>query len=101
MAWRSCQQYWLAQKFLDANRKESINQSKTLEEAQALAEQWAPRQDWDDAKDPYLQLANHAKFAENLHLPFLLAETGNAELIYADFDDPDWGTGPDSKGQNK
>jgi ribA/ribD-fused uncharacterized protein len=101
MAWHSCQQYWLAQKFLDPNRKEAIHHSKTLEEAQALAEQWALRQDWDDVKDSYLQLATHAKFAEHLHLHFLLADTDDAELIYADPNDPDWVTGPDGKGQNK
>lgn len=101
MAWRSCQQYWLAQKFSDSNRQESIHHSITLEEAQTLAAEWTPRQDWDDVKDQYLQLATQAKFAENLHLQFLLAGTGDAELIYAAFNDPDWGTGPDGKGQNK
>ena len=43
----------------------------------------------------------YEKFRQHPDLRTILLSTGTARLIYADGDDPYWGTGQDGMGQNQ
>jgi len=59
------------------------------------------RPDWGNVFLGFMKEVMYQKFRQHPDLRTILLSTATARLIYADADDPYWGTGPDGMGQNQ
>jgi ribA/ribD-fused uncharacterized protein len=99
--WRSAEQCFQVQKFLDGTIREEVQRAATPEEAVRLADfhQSACRPDWSEVRDEIMRYILLSKF-RRLDFRSVLLQT-NGDDIIANLEDPYWGAGVDGTGKNR
>ncbi|OCH94480.1 DUF1768-domain-containing protein [Obba rivulosa] len=80
-----------------------ISARRTFEEVQDVvaAHGQTVRQDWEQVAPQMMEEALYHKFKQHPNLQGMLLNTGVADLIYAEANDPFWGDGPLGQGANE
>ena len=101
--WPTVENYYQAQKFTDADLRQSIRQAERPIIAKTLADEnkAAIRPDWDAVKDDVMYRAVRRKFELHPALKALLLATGAEDIAEANPADSYWGVGGDGTGLNK
>lgn len=100
--WPTCEHFFQAAKFTDADHVLQIRQAPSPRRAAALGRsRYVPvRPDWDTVRVDVMRTGVRAKFVQHPHLADLLMSTGDRSLIESTPRDPFWGAGPDGTGRN-
>lgn len=103
----TAEHYYQAAKFIDADDRGVILSArdgfKAKQLADGLIERGAEiREDWEELRIPVMQDAVHEKFSRNGRIAYLLAQTGEEELIEGNTrGDTFWGVAmPERVGEN-
>lgn len=101
--WPTSEHYFQAQKFENAEHRESIRLAKSPMIAARMGRDRKKRlrSDWESVKDDIIREAVSAKFSQHETLQTLLLETGDAKLIEHTTNDSYWGDGGDGSGKNR
>ena len=101
--WATVENYYQAQKFTDADLRQSIRLAEQPIIAKTLADanKAAIRPDWEAIKDEVMYRAVRRKFELRPALKAVLLATGEEDIAEANPADNYWGIGRDSKGLNK
>ncbi len=101
--WPTVENYYQAQKFTDAELRNSIRKAAKPIIAKNLADKnkAAIRPDWDAVKDEVMYRAVQRKFELHPALKAMLLATGGEDIAEANPADSYWGVGGDGTGLNK
>jgi ribA/ribD-fused uncharacterized protein len=101
--WATVEHYFQAQKFNDADYRETIRKSSSAKDAANLgrSRKIPIKPDWDLIKDEIMFQVVLKKFQTHAALRDMLIETGNNQIVENSLNDYYWGGGLDGSGQNR